>query len=90
MQETAMTTAGIQPDVTYPLGNFKLVSGFGDHAMRTARKNGLRVMYTGGRAFVKGSDFIAYLDRKHTDRQVELPDQNTDSGCLTDCPVAGV
>ncbi len=33
------------------------------HAWRTARRQGLRVLRAGGRAYVLGSDLIAYLSR---------------------------
>lgn len=52
----------IQPGVLYTLPEIKRRSGLGEWALRTARRNGLRVIYTGGRAFVRGSDFIKYLD----------------------------
>ncbi len=64
---TATSTVGIQPGVVYPLADFQQVSKFGKHAMRTARRKGLRVRYVGGRAFVSGDDFISYLDRLDND-----------------------
>ena len=44
--------------------------GLSRHALRTARRRGLRVLRTGGRAFVLGSDFIDYLIRCQDDDQV--------------------
>ena len=62
-----MTTAtngepvGIEAGKTYPLSEFKRIAGMGDFALRTARRNGLRIRYTGNRGFVSGQDFLAYL-----------------------------
>jgi len=52
----------IEPGVLYPLPLFKQITGFGNHAMRTARANGLKVRRLGGRAFVHGTDFLGYVD----------------------------
>ena len=51
----------IAPDVLYPLPELQARSGLGTDAMRTARRQGLLVHYTAGRAFVLGSDFIRYV-----------------------------
>jgi hypothetical protein len=45
----------------YRLDHFKEASGLGFHAMRTARAQGLRVRYLGGKAFVLGDDFLDYV-----------------------------
>ena len=37
--------------------------GLGAHAMRMARRRGLRVKYIGRRAFVLGRDLIAFIDQ---------------------------
>lgn len=47
----------------YRLDDFQKLTGLGRSAMRTARRNGLKVRRTGGRAYVLGRDFIEYLDR---------------------------
>lgn len=57
------TNGAIKRGEFYQLGTFKGKTGWGTHAMRTARRNGLRVRYLGGRAFVHADDFFAYLDR---------------------------
>jgi hypothetical protein len=61
------TPAGLGPlrlDSIYPLEVFKTLTGLGDSALRTARRDfGLRVFYTGGRAYVSTNDFLAYLER---------------------------
>ena len=51
----------INPAVLYSLDEIKRRSGFGSHAMRIARRNGLRVLYTSGTAFVLGQHFIDYI-----------------------------
>lgn len=51
----------IDPRILYPLPVFEEHSGLSKAAMRTARRNGLRVLRVGGRAFVLGSDFIEYV-----------------------------
>lgn len=51
----------IQADVVYPLSDFERRSGLGRHAMRQARRRGLKVIRFGGRAFVRGNDFQAFL-----------------------------
>jgi hypothetical protein len=53
----------IHPDVAYPLPAFKVATGLGDKALRQARRAGLRILYLHGRGFVRGSDFLSYLDR---------------------------
>lgn len=51
----------IQDSETYPLAVFMERAGIKRHAMRTLRKQGLKVIRTGGRAFVRGRDFSAFL-----------------------------
>lgn len=58
----AQSPGCIEPDAVYSLDEFRRRTGWGVHAVRTARRNGLRIIYTGGRAFVRGSDFLRYLD----------------------------
>lgn len=53
--------APIENGVTYPLDDFTRRSGLGRHAMREAKKKGLKVCRLGTRAFVRGSDFNAFL-----------------------------
>jgi hypothetical protein len=57
----------IERGVIYTLEEFKYCTKWGDHAMRTARRNGLPVHYLGGRAFVRGDDFFAYIDKLDAD-----------------------
>jgi len=59
----ASLLAPILPTSVYPLAVFKMVSGWGDKAMREARRTGLRVVHAHGRGFVRGCDFIRYIDQ---------------------------
>lgn len=68
MKQMAISQPGgcfgtIRPDVLYRLDEIKRRSGLGSWAFRQARKNGLAVLYVGGRAFVFGQDFIEYVRR---------------------------
>ncbi len=51
----------IDPAEMYHLTEAKKRLGWGDHAMRIARRKGLEVKYIGGRAFVFGEDIIAHI-----------------------------
>ena len=55
--------APIVDGVTYPLPEFERRSGLGRHAMTQARRKGLKVCRLGGRVFVRGADFNAFLGR---------------------------
>lgn len=65
MPATATQSApgAIEPGTLYRLEDFRARVGWGQFAMRTARRNGLRVIYTAGRAYVRGDDALAYFDR---------------------------
>ena len=52
---------GIEPGVIYHVEELKRRLGWGTYAMRSARRAGLRVIYTAGRAYVRGDDAIAYF-----------------------------
>ncbi len=66
MSETAAREA-IMPGAFYPLQEFKRIMNFRETAMRTARRQGLRVRYIGGRGFVHADDFFAYLRKLDAD-----------------------
>ena len=51
----------IAADELYRMDEAQERLGLGVAAMRTARKNGLRVCYLGGRAFVSGRELIRYI-----------------------------
>jgi len=59
---SATLPAAIEPGHIYPLDAFKQITKLGNHAMRTARRKGLKVRYLGGRAFVHSDDFFTYLE----------------------------
>lgn len=61
--------APIQNGVIYPLDNFQLRTGMGRHAMRAARRSGLKVIRLGSRVFVRGDDFNAFLETLSNDSQ---------------------
>lgn len=53
----------IEAGAVYRIEEFKRRVGWGSHAMRQARRAGMKVVYTAGRAYIRGADFISYLDR---------------------------
>jgi len=53
----------LRPETVYTLSKAKFVTSWGDASFRSARRNGLRVIYLGRQAFVKGSDLIAYIEK---------------------------
>jgi len=52
----------IDAKVIYPLSDFMKRTGLGRHAMPEARRNGLRDIHVGSRAFVRGGDFLEWLN----------------------------
>jgi hypothetical protein len=52
----------IEPGRIYKLDDFLRAVGLGRHAYRTAVGAGLRVVRTHGRVYVRGDDWIAYID----------------------------
>jgi hypothetical protein len=62
----------IDDSLTYPLAVFQKTAGIGKHAMRQLRLQGLRVIRTGGRAFVRGRDFNACLGSLKDDSAGEV------------------
>jgi hypothetical protein len=51
----------ISDRMTYPMPVFMKYVGWGRHALTMARRRGLRVVRVGGRCFVRGADFSAFL-----------------------------
>lgn len=62
-QNTADTMQPIDDGQTYPLQSFMQATGWGRHALRHARQQGLRVVKVSGRCFVRGKDFSDFLGR---------------------------
>ncbi|MBI3467837.1 MAG: hypothetical protein HY000_32915 [Planctomycetes bacterium] len=60
-----MNPAGeIHPNVLYGAAEFRRRTGLGEYALRAARRRGLKVHRAGGRAFILGRDFIAWLEKR--------------------------
>ena len=57
------TLGPVEPEILYPLSDLQARTGLGAAALRTARRAGLKVRYTGGRGYVKGADFIDYVEQ---------------------------
>lgn len=57
----------IEPQTLYSLEEFKQVSGMGAWALRMARKAGLKMLQVGNRKFVRGLDFIDFLESTNGD-----------------------
>lgn len=51
----------IRPDELYTLPEIVRRTGLGTWALRQARRNGLKVKYSGGRGFVLGRDLIEHI-----------------------------
>ena len=60
-QDKADTMQPIDDGRTYPMSSFMLATGWGRHALRQARQQGLRVVKVSGRCFVRGKDFSDFL-----------------------------
>jgi len=62
-QDTADTLAPIDDSKSYPLPTFMATVGWGRHALKNARQQGLRVVKVSGRCFVRGRDFSEFLGK---------------------------
>ena len=60
MTDTA-SLAPIERGVVYPLAEFMRRTGWGRHAVRQARRQGLKVRYRANRGYVVGDDFLRYV-----------------------------
>jgi hypothetical protein len=54
----------VEPGCIYHVDELLRRLRWSRHAWRTARRNGLRVIRTAGRAYVSGDDVIAYLSNQ--------------------------
>jgi hypothetical protein len=52
---------------TYPLAEFQRLSGLGEAALRSARRQGLLVHKVGSRKFVRGHDWHEFLAKRASD-----------------------
>lgn len=59
----------IQAGGVYALVQFKEISGLKDYAFRNAVKKGLKTISIGKRKFVRGSDFLAFLEKQSSDQE---------------------
>jgi hypothetical protein len=62
----APSAGPIESGSTYSLRDFKLRTGWSNHALRTAKRNGLKVVVAGGMGFVRGADFADYIEKLAT------------------------
>jgi len=53
----------ISPAELYHLDEAKDRLRWNVTAMRTARRNGLKIRYAGGRGYLLGADILAYIDQ---------------------------
>ncbi len=58
-----MPPGPIEPESLYPLAVLRGRAALGVSAIRQMRREGLAVRYVAGRAFVRGSDFIAFVEQ---------------------------
>jgi len=58
----APTLGPIEPNILYPLDSLMALSGLGKTAFRSMRREGLKVKYAAGRAYVKGEWFIDHVE----------------------------
>jgi hypothetical protein len=63
---TLTVPACIEPGRFYQREVFKGISGMGDTAIRTAKRNGFKVHTIGGREFIAADDFIAYAESQES------------------------
>lgn len=54
----------INKDSVYTLAEFQNRTGLKRHALRTARRQGLKVNYLHSRGFILGKDWLSYLDQQ--------------------------
>lgn len=60
-QDTSDTLRPIEDASVYPMAAFMRHVGWGRHALKQARQQGLRVVKVSGRCFVRGRDFSEFL-----------------------------
>lgn len=61
MDESKNTPGIIQSDSLYHIEEMMRRLRWGKHAYRSAKRKGLPVIHTAGRAYVRGQDVIEYL-----------------------------
>ena len=63
MSKPAQAPGVIESQHVYTLREFQARSGMGEAALRTARRVGLKAVRFKNRSFVRGADFLAFLDK---------------------------
>ncbi|QDT56899.1 hypothetical protein Pan44_49610 [Caulifigura coniformis] len=64
---SAIPIPAVLPDVMYPLATFEQTFKVGRHAMRQARRDGLKVKYSAGKGWLLGRDWIDHVQRTGAD-----------------------
>lgn len=68
MDDVEADTVGvISAGEAYSLPVFKSRTGQSDTAIRTARRKGLPIRYSGNRAYILGADWLAFLAGQSTE-----------------------
>lgn len=62
-KERTTSSGEIRADAVYGLSEFMERSGLRSWAVRSMRRNGLPVRRCGSRSFIKGADFIAFVEQ---------------------------
>ena len=67
---TSPETCGIiEPHILYRLSEAQQRLGWGAHAMRQARRRGLKVRYAGRNAYIIGRDIIEHIEQTGRDEK---------------------
>ena len=66
-KERPATPGTVEPDTLYTLDEIKARLRWSLHSMRQARRNGLKVLYVGGRGFVQGAAVIDFIVQRGSD-----------------------
>ena len=69
IRQATIGTGTIEGHVLYALPEFLRRVGWSRHALREARKRGLRVRYAARNGFILGRDFLEYLDQHGRDQK---------------------
>ncbi len=66
MSQPATTIAPgvIRADESYTQAEFKKRAGLGEHAFKQVRRDGLTIIAVGKKRYIRGVDWLAYLERK--------------------------
>ncbi len=56
----------VEADAVYQKAEFLCRAGLGEAAFRSARRAGLKVAYVHGRSYIRGRDWIDYLNGKRS------------------------